>query len=46
MNLHFILIKRIFSDSNNIFLLYESKDVNKKASKIAFDSNSMFTSYA
>ena len=28
----YVLIKGIFSDSNNIFLWYESEDINKKKS--------------
>ena len=40
-------IKGIVSDSNNIFLWYELKDINKKKmiSKISVDSNFTFTSY-
>ena len=40
----------IFRDSNNIFLWHESEDINQKKkkiiSKISFDSNFTFTSYA
>ena len=40
--------KGIFSDSNNIFLWYESEDINKKKliSKISVDFNFTFSSYA
>ena len=41
-------VKGIFSDSNNIFLWYQSEDINKKKliSKISDDFNFLFSSYA
>ena len=42
-------IKGIFIDSNNIFLWYDSEDINRKKkriSKISVDSNFTFSSYA